>query len=113
LRLATSPDATNAGGKDGGYGRGRYRQRCIGPTSYDHGYATADEIGCKRRQPIILILRMTILDHYVLAVHEAGFPQALKERNGGDLSRQLGNDEGYGSSRVGVRSASSETSCCL
>ena len=53
-----------AGGKDDGYGRGRClcRQRCGGVEGYDHGYAAADEIGCKRGQPLNLVVRVTILD---------------------------------------------------
>jgi hypothetical protein len=46
-----------------------------------HRYAAADEIGCKRRQPIILIFRITILDRHVLALDIARFLQALEKRN--------------------------------
>ena len=53
-----------------------------GAGGYDHRYAAADEIGCKRRQPIILVLRIPILDRHVLALDIAGFLQALEKRNG-------------------------------
>src|SRR5262249_29824322 len=45
----------------------------------------ADEIGRERRQPIILIIRVTVLDRHVLALDIAGFLQALEKRNGGVL----------------------------
>jgi hypothetical protein len=45
----------------------------------------ADEIGCKRRQPIELVLGISILDRYVLALDIAGFLQSLEKRNGYDL----------------------------
>jgi len=41
-----------------------------------------DEIGCKRRQPIIVILRPAVFDRYVLALDIAGLLKALEERNG-------------------------------
>jgi hypothetical protein len=44
--------------------------------------AAADEIGCERRQPIVLILRIPILDRHVLALRIAGVLQALEKRNG-------------------------------
>jgi hypothetical protein len=40
----------------------------------DHRDAVADEIGCERRQPIELILRITILDRHVLADNIAVHP---------------------------------------
>src|SRR5262249_46716830 len=43
------------------------------------------EIGCERRQPIILILRPAIFNGNVLTLDMAGFLQALEERNGDDL----------------------------
>jgi hypothetical protein len=59
----TQCDRVNAGDKDDRYGRGRClrRQSCGGTAGYDHRYTTADEIGCKRGQPVILIIRRTIL----------------------------------------------------
>ena len=48
---------------------------------YDHRDAAADEIGCKRWQPIILIFRPAVLDRHVLALEKAGFLQALEELN--------------------------------
>ena len=50
-------------------GRGRClgRQRCGGLVGYDHRYAAADEIGCKRRQPIILIFRPAVFNRNILA----------------------------------------------
>ena len=39
----------------------------------------ADEIGCKRRQPIISIFRPTILNRNVLALSVAGFLQRLEK----------------------------------
>jgi hypothetical protein len=80
----TRCDRVNAGDEDDGYGRGRClrRQSCGCAAGYDHRYTTADEIGCKRRQPIISIIRITILDHHVLAHDIAGFLQALEKRNG-------------------------------
>ena len=52
-----------------------------GSSGYGYRYAAADEIGCERRQPIILVLRMPILDRYVLALDIAGFLQALEKRD--------------------------------
>jgi hypothetical protein len=40
---------------------------------YEHRNAAADEIGCKRGQPIILILRPAVFDRHVLALDIAGF----------------------------------------
>jgi hypothetical protein len=57
---------------------------------------TADEIGCERRQPINLVLRIAILDRNVLALDIAGFLQALEKRNGDvlvDLINGLGDKE--------------------
>ena len=50
----TRSDRVTAGGKDDRCGSGRClrRQRCGGAAGYDDRYAVADEIGCKRRQPI-------------------------------------------------------------
>ena len=80
----TQCDRVTAGAKDDRYGRGRClrRQRCGGAGGYDHRYAAADEIGCKRRQPIVLILRPAVLDRHVLALDIAGFLQALEKWNG-------------------------------
>jgi hypothetical protein len=55
------------------------RQRCGGAARYDHGYAAADEFGCKRRQPINLVLRPAVFDCDILALDIAGFLQALEE----------------------------------
>jgi hypothetical protein len=46
--------------EDDRYDRGRCfrRQRCLGAGGYDHRHAAANEIGRKRRQPIILISRI-------------------------------------------------------
>jgi hypothetical protein len=73
-----------AGGKDDRYGRGRClrRQRWLGAAGYDHRYAAVDEIGCKRRQPIVLIFRPAVFDRNVLALDIAAFLEALKERKG-------------------------------
>src|SRR5262249_23000106 len=70
--------------KDRRYGRGCWlrRQRCAGTGGYDYRYAAADEIGCKPRQPIKLVLRIPILDGHVLALNIAGLLQAPKKRNG-------------------------------
>jgi hypothetical protein len=54
----------------------------VRPARDEHSYAAADEIGCKRRQPIHLVLRIPVLDRHVLALDIAGFLQALKKRNG-------------------------------
>ena len=53
----------NAGVKDHRYGRGLRlrRHRCAGADGYDHSDAAANEIGCERRQSIILILRIHVL----------------------------------------------------
>jgi hypothetical protein len=61
-------DRVTAGDKDDGYGRSRClcRQGCEGATRYDHGYAAADELGCKRAEPLNLIVRIPILDRHVL-----------------------------------------------
>src|SRR5271169_2491454 len=53
-----------------------------GADSYDHRHTAADEIGCERRQTIILVLRITILDRDVTVLDIAGFLQALEDRNG-------------------------------
>jgi hypothetical protein len=45
----------------------------------------ADEIGCERWQPIVLIFRPAIFDCDVLALDIASFLQALEERNGEEL----------------------------
>src|SRR6516164_912198 len=80
----TQCDRVTAGGKDDGYRGGRFlsRQRCGGVCGYDHSYAAADEIGYKRRQPIILILRIPILHRHILALDVTGFLQALEKRKG-------------------------------
>jgi hypothetical protein len=46
----TQCDRVNGGTKDDRYHRGRgFRRQCwVGPGGYDHGYAAANEIGCKR-----------------------------------------------------------------
>ena len=65
----TQCDRVRADGKDDRYGgRCLRRQRCSSAGGYDHPYAAADEIGCERRQPIELVLRITILDRHVLAL---------------------------------------------
>src|SRR6516162_11608499 len=80
-------DRVAAGGKDDGYGRGRClrRQSCRGAAGYYHRYAAADEIGCKRWQPIGLIVRPAVFDRHVLAFDIAGFLQALEKRDDGVL----------------------------
>jgi hypothetical protein len=64
-------------------GRGRYlrcqRGGCAG--GYDHRDAAADEIGCERRQPIILVLCIPVLDRHVLALNIPRFLQALEKWN--------------------------------
>jgi hypothetical protein len=60
------------------------RQRCVDADGYDHRDAAADEIGCKRWQPIIpikLIFRPAVLDRHILAIDIASFFQALEKRN--------------------------------
>jgi hypothetical protein len=49
-----------------------------GTVGCDHRYAAADEIGYERRQPIILVLRMPILDRHVLALDVAAILEALE-----------------------------------
>jgi hypothetical protein len=39
--------------------------RCAAADRYDHRYVAADEIGCERRQPIILIFRPAVFDRLV------------------------------------------------
>jgi hypothetical protein len=72
-------DRVTAGGKDDRYGRGRdlRLQRCLGVDGYDHRYAAADQIGCKRRQQIILIVRHAVFERKVPAFDKAGFSQTL------------------------------------
>jgi hypothetical protein len=53
---------------------------CACADGYDHSDAAADEIGCERRQSIILILRI-----HVLALDIAGFLQTLEGRKPDDL----------------------------
>jgi hypothetical protein len=48
-------------------GRSLRRQRCRGAAGYDHRYPAADEIGCKRGQPIEFILRPTVFDRHLAA----------------------------------------------
>jgi hypothetical protein len=36
------------------------------PGCYDHRDAAADEIGCKRREPIVLIFGPAVFDRHVL-----------------------------------------------
>src|SRR6516225_6402138 len=78
----TDCNRVSTGTKDDRNGRGRClrRQGCDGVEGYDHGYAAADEIGCERRQSIILILRISILDRNVLALNVTGLRQALSKR---------------------------------
>jgi hypothetical protein len=78
----THCDRVSGAEKDDGGGRGRClrRQRCVDAARQDHGYAAPDEIGCERRQPIELVLRIPILDMHVLAFDIAGFLQALEKR---------------------------------
>src|SRR5207247_1839078 len=52
----------------------------------NHGHGTANELGRKHRQPVILIVGPAIFDCHVLALDEAGFVQALTE--GRDMSDQ-------------------------
>jgi hypothetical protein len=82
LRLATRRDASAP--LDDRYGRGRClrRRRCGVGDGYDHCDAAAVEIGCKRRQPIVLIFRPAVFNRNVLVLDIAGFLQALKKRNG-------------------------------
>ena len=84
----TQCNRVNAGGKDDRNGRGRClrRQRCGCAGGYDYRDAAADEIGRKRRQPIVLILCIPKLDRHVLAPDIAGFLQAPEKRNGVDLT---------------------------
>jgi hypothetical protein len=42
----------------------------------------ADEIGCERRQSIILIFRPAVFDRHILALDIASFLQALEKGNG-------------------------------
>src|SRR5262249_19798852 len=65
-----------------GRGRRLRRQCCGGAGGYNHSYAAADEIGSKRRQPIILIFRPPVFNRHVLALDIAGFLQTPKKRNG-------------------------------
>jgi hypothetical protein len=46
----------------------------------DHGHLAFGQIGRKRRQPIILVFRKTILDRHVAAFDVAGFTQATTQR---------------------------------
>ena len=56
-----------------------------GAVGYDHRNAAADETGCKRRQPIILIFRPAVFNRNILALDIAAFLEALEERNGEEL----------------------------
>ena len=69
-------DRVATGAKDDGYGRGRClrRPRCGGAGGYEYRYASADEIGCKRREPIGLIFRPALFDRHVLALDISRFP---------------------------------------
>jgi hypothetical protein len=80
------PLRVSADGKDDRYVRGRClrRQRWLGAGGYDHCYAAANEVGCERRQPIHLVLRIPVLDRHVPDI--AGFLQALDKRKNGAVS---------------------------
>ena len=86
LRLATRPNADRitSGGKNDGYGRGRWlrRHRRRRAGGYEYRYAAADEIGCERRQQINLIFRPAEFDRHVVPLDIAGFLQALEKRKG-------------------------------
>jgi hypothetical protein len=56
---------------------------------YNHGYAPEHMIGCKRRQPTILIIRPEVFDRHVLVFDIAGFLQALEKRDGPDLGQVI------------------------
>jgi hypothetical protein len=88
----TQCDRVTAGEKDDGYGRGHCLRwhRWRGAGRYDHRDAPADEIGCERRQPIHLVVRITILDRHVLAVDIAGFLEALQKRDSEVLAVIIG-----------------------
>jgi hypothetical protein len=51
-----------------------------------YGYAAADEIGCKRRQPIDLILRMSVLDRHAQALDIAGWAAPSSRRVDEDVA---------------------------
>ena len=46
----------------------------------DHGDLPANQIRCKRRQPVMLTLRPAIFDRDVLAIDKSGLVQPLSER---------------------------------
>ena len=48
-----------------------------------YGHLPADEIGRQRRQPIVLALRVAIVDLYVPAIDMTGFVQASLKRGVG------------------------------
>jgi hypothetical protein len=86
-RASARCDRISAGAKDNGYGSGRglRRQRRSDAVCYDYRDAATDEIGCERRQTVILIFRPAVFDRHVLTRDIAGFLQALEKWNGDDL----------------------------
>jgi hypothetical protein len=95
---ATAPGEIE-GDKHDGYGRGGClrRPRYGDAVGYNYGYVAADEIGCKRRQPIELVLGISILDRYVLALDIAGFLQSERLRS--RIISGLGVEEAYNGQR--------------
>jgi hypothetical protein len=54
----------------------------------DGGYASVDEIGRQRREPIVLTIRVAVLDRHVPAFGISGFAQSFAERS--KQARELG-----------------------
>src|SRR5262249_18705288 len=55
------------------------------PGRNDHRHLAADQIGCERRQPVILALSPAVFDAYIPVFDIAGVIQALAERGQGVL----------------------------
>src|SRR5215831_11892647 len=58
---------------------GRERRRIASRS--DNCYATAGEVGHKRRQAIVLAAEPMVLDDHVLAIDVVDFAEALRERS--------------------------------
>src|SRR6202049_1347860 len=67
--------------EDDGYSRGRRlcRQRRGSRGRGNHGHLLTNQIGCQRRQAVVLVLRPTVFDRHVLALDLDGFAQTLSE----------------------------------
>jgi hypothetical protein len=52
---------------------------CRSIRNYDHGYPTPNQIGNQSWQPVVVLLRPTVLNRHVLALDVTGLCQTLAE----------------------------------